>query len=97
MSLRPPSSRSTVSASPCRGPLRLAEGYRLQASQRSLSGPSGQIPLNELGVVVLGLCDGTLDSRSLQQRLQAQVGNAQDLAEFIAVIKARGWVVCDAD
>lgn len=80
---------------PARGFLRLAQGYRVLAAKRSLSGPGGMIPVNELGLAILNLCNGTLDAQGIENRLREQFGgNTQDLKEFIGALKQRGWIGC---
>lgn len=79
-----------------RGLLRLAQGYKVMPTKRSLSGPGGLIPVNDLGLAILGLCNGTLDVQGIEHRLREQFGsNTQELEEFIGALKARGWISCD--
>lgn len=88
----PPSSSSSAD----HGLLRLAQGYRLVPAKRSLSGPCGLIPVNELGLAILGLCNGTLDVRGIEGKLREQLGNdPRDLEEFVRALKQRGWISCD--
>ena len=76
-----------------RGLLRLAQGYKVIPTKRSLSGPCGMIPVNDLGLAILGLCNGTLDVQGIEHRLREQFGcNPQDLEEFIGALKSRGWI-----
>jgi hypothetical protein len=79
-----------------RGVLRLSQGYKVVAIKRSLSGPCGMIPVNDLGLAILGLCNGTLDAKGIENRLREQFGgNTQDLEEFIGALRTRGWISCD--
>jgi len=76
-----------------RGLLRLAQGYKVIAAKRSLSGPGGMIPVNELGLAILNLCNGTLDAQGIESRVRGQFGGStQDLEEFIGALKTRGWI-----
>ena len=73
--------------------LRLGQGYKLVTAKRSLSGPCGLIPVNELGLAILNLCNGTLDAQGIESRLRGQFGGStQDLEEFIGALKSRGWI-----
>ncbi|MDZ4079463.1 MULTISPECIES: PqqD family peptide modification chaperone [Hydrocarboniphaga] len=54
------------------------------------------IPVNELGLAILNLCNGTLDAQGIESRVRGQFGGStQDLEEFIGALKTRGWISCD--
>src|SRR5260370_33339818 len=92
--------RHHASSGPGRRFLRLAPGMRLSGDAESsgatlLVSSAGKVPLNELALAILELCDGsrTRDRVVMDAILRSSGGmRAADVAEFLDAAQARGWL-----
>ena len=80
-------------------PLAIAPGFRLQWEQAQQSHvllyPEGMVKLNQSCAEILQRCDGKLGVDAIVADLQRQYPGADladDVREFLADARARGWV-----
>jgi pyrroloquinoline quinone biosynthesis protein D len=78
----------------------LAEGVQLLAGGAEetcvLVSPNGKVQLNDGAAAILRLCDGSRTSDQIVAAvMRASHGEtlASDIAEFLKVARARGWIV----
>ena len=78
----------------------LAEGVTLQPGGTDescvLAGPNGKVQLNNGATIILRLCDGSRTSDEIiAEVMRTSPGEtlASDVAEFLEVALARGWIV----
>lgn len=80
--------------------VQLAEGVTLQPGGTDescvLAGPNGKVQLNNGATIILRLCDGSRTSDEIiAEVMRTSPGEtlASDVAEFLEVALARGWIV----
>ncbi|HKY89871.1 MAG TPA: pyrroloquinoline quinone biosynthesis peptide chaperone PqqD [Nevskiaceae bacterium] len=81
-------------------PLRLAEGFRLDASACPggvlLTGSGGAVQLNAVAAAILALCDGTRNAAGIAQAAAraaaAPEADREDVMAFLSMAQAVGWV-----
>jgi pyrroloquinoline quinone biosynthesis protein D len=81
--------------------LHLAPGVRIARGEDKpealvLVSPGGKVQLNEVAVAILRLCDGSRTREDIVAEVVLRPrGNTQanDIAEFLDVARARGWII----
>lgn len=81
--------------------VRLARGVELRSYSGEsgvLTSPNGKVQLNDGAVIILRLCDGSRTSAEIiAEVMRASLGEtlAADIADFLDVARARGWIVSE--
>ena len=81
--------------------VRLAPGIHLKGAEESgaqmyLVCPEGNVQLNSVAGVILGLCDGSRHRVEVVAEVLQKTGNrarSADIVEFLDAAVARGWIV----